>query len=757
MSKRMVVLMCSIFLIVPLLFMGCSGSDGSNGANGAPGAPGATGATGPAGPITNTNESCMVCHTTGRLADITDQSTGVHYAPANSLPNLTVDNVVVSNNGSGKLVVNFNVKIDNNAPYTKLDNTSSYFFAADLVPAGTVAAALDGSPQSTDQFERWAFERTGTFGTRNTPTDNLVVSNYAFGTFDNSAAATGHYTYTFATSLGSTTPYDNAVNWDNADIQRVYVRVAGTPSGTYTGGVGFVDFRLGGTAPAYTITNIGYLARQFVTIEACQKCHGPKNQFMDHASSYIDINGCVVCHSPIINATNGGGGSSLKTNFYMVDLWLGKMIHRIHAGVGSTLTNKPQADAEFPQDVRNCVACHSNPSGKTLGAGDQLANWGTHPSTAYCGSCHVGFPLTSHNGGAHPAGASQDSACAGCHPSTGPVTPPISYPVPAVHDTSPLPASFNAVPANVPEFNVTMTLSPVKAFYSAGDNVTITMILTKFGTTDNVPISVYTNKQGAAGLTDNALRSASLAVYGPRAMPKPILGLPLSAAGLTPQTANLFIGSKLNDNTVNSRVLTDNTAFKYKLTIPSGLANGTYGVRARFGDYGYVADNNYKVESVAFQTIQIGSATVEKKVAGDICVNCHGAPPITFPGHNARHVVVWDTDQCNGCHDYSGNHAAALSNRVHAVHSANTLGDMLNTRSMQTTNGGFNASTIDVDWSDIGYPQNINNCSTCHASGNTSYRSVVHEVSCLGCHGDNIYTGGVSNHMLQNGGDWPAP
>jgi cytochrome c1 len=163
------------------------------------------------------------------------------------------------------------------------------------------------------------------------------------------------------------------------------------------------------------------------------------------------------------------------------------------------------------------------------------------------------------------------------------------------------------------------------------------------------------------------------------------------------------------------------------------------------------------VESVAFQTIQIGSATVEKKVSGDICVNCHGAPPITFPGHNARHVVVWDTDQCNACHDYSGNHAAALSNRVHAVHSANTLGDMLNTRSMQTTSGGFNASTIDVDWSDIGYPQNINNCATCHASGNTSYRSVVHEVSCLGCHGDNIYTGGSSNHMLQNGGDWPTP
>ena len=36
MPKRILVLMCSIFLIVPLLFMGC-GSDGSDGSTGATG------------------------------------------------------------------------------------------------------------------------------------------------------------------------------------------------------------------------------------------------------------------------------------------------------------------------------------------------------------------------------------------------------------------------------------------------------------------------------------------------------------------------------------------------------------------------------------------------------------------------------------------------------------------------------------------------------------------------------------------------
>ncbi|TFG89749.1 MAG: hypothetical protein E4H15_08820, partial [Syntrophobacterales bacterium] len=51
--------MCSIFLIVPLLFMGCSGDDGSTGAAGPPGTPGDN-ATATAKP-----ETCAVCHPGG--------------------------------------------------------------------------------------------------------------------------------------------------------------------------------------------------------------------------------------------------------------------------------------------------------------------------------------------------------------------------------------------------------------------------------------------------------------------------------------------------------------------------------------------------------------------------------------------------------------------------------------------------------------------------------------------------------------------
>ena len=756
MSKRMLVLMCSIFLIVPLLFMGCSGNDGSSGAAGTPGAPGdngATGATGPTGPITNTNESCTTCHSTGSIADITDQVGGVHFAAANVYPVLGIGNVVLTDNGAGGLVVSFNVK-SGTTNYKTLDNASFRIMLADLVPPKLVGAprvGLDNNPQLTPQWERLAYERAST--------------GYVFGKLDNTDAANGNYVYTFKTPLGSTTTYDNALYFDNTHVQRLYIRASATAN---TNAAAFVDFTLkdlgGGVLGVDNI--LANNLRQFVVIDACMQCHGPKLQNMGHGGGYRDTLACVLCHSSLTNVTS-------EKSFMAAGLWFGNWIHKIHARlqVDDADADTDFSDVTYPRDIRECVECHKN-MGKVLGAGDQTSNWKDHPTAAYCGTCHEGFPNTSHKptykvagGPLHPGGSSTTSACESCHDGTSAPATQVVFPVATVHNTSPEPTAFNPNPKNVPEFNVTLTLSPEKAFYVAGDNITITATLKSHKDNTTVNTKWYASPGSPvspAGIADNNLRGASVAVYGPRALPKPILNLPKSSAGLVPQTANLFIGSKLNDNTVNARVLTDNTGFRYKLTIPSGLANGTYGVRLRFADYGYVSDNNYVTESIAFRTIQIGTATAELKVAGDGCTACHGVGDF-LDAHDARHAVVFDTDQCNACHDYSGNHASVLANRVHAVHAANTFGDMLNTQKMQTTSGGFNPlppftpNPIDVDWSEVTYPQSISNCATCHTSGKTSYRTVIHEVSCLGCHGDNIYTGGVSNHMLQNGGDWPTP
>jgi len=72
MSKRLLILMCSIFLVVPLLFMGCA-DDGDQGVPGAT-APPAPPAPGPPGTDLTANpqpESCDVCHGQGQIRDVT--------------------------------------------------------------------------------------------------------------------------------------------------------------------------------------------------------------------------------------------------------------------------------------------------------------------------------------------------------------------------------------------------------------------------------------------------------------------------------------------------------------------------------------------------------------------------------------------------------------------------------------------------------------------------------------------------------------
>ena len=104
MSKRVLVLMCSIFLIVPLLFMGC-GSDGSTGATGATGATGPPGSSGQDLTANPVPESCNVCHGIGQIRDVTV----VHAITG--VPSLVVVGTPAVD-GTGNLVVNLRAAID---------------------------------------------------------------------------------------------------------------------------------------------------------------------------------------------------------------------------------------------------------------------------------------------------------------------------------------------------------------------------------------------------------------------------------------------------------------------------------------------------------------------------------------------------------------------------------------------------------------------------------------------------------------------
>jgi hypothetical protein len=735
------ILLCTVMILGALLLIGC-GSDGDTGPAGPTGPPGPGAPIEPGEPdIPATSETCALCHGAGKIADV---AVAHPDDPAYTGAEVIISNITLTNTAGlndGLPVVSFHLeKRDGTAVTTIAGNPVNVdnfrFYMATLVPAGT---ATQWGTWDTPYWERWVQERAAS--------SNTV---YPQGTLVDNGG--GNYTYTFATAFGSPTALVDAPDYNVSQVQRLWMQFDGRLDPKITQrAIGFLDFNIpakGAQAAALDPQ------RQFVTAEACEKCHSPNWERAAHAGGYRDIRTCVMCHSPL-----GVSGTDMQEH----DAHASVFFHKIHAAKDIPFWREDERVGDgytgvtFPQEVRDCVICHVD-NGKLGTQAFQIDQWKNHQTGQICGSCHDNVDFitgTNHGGGAQP----DNDGCKYCHPSSGPST--IAASVTVAHDITPRVLLTNGAkdkgfkPQNIPEFEVNFSITaPANGtFYVAGETPEVRVTLAD---PDGQPVSpaLYTTPQDAAGNPGDGLRVASLYVYGPRAKALPVLitGSPDA------QSANLFVLG------TDPQVTTDSTGFGYKLLpIPADLKKGTYLVRVRFGDYGYISDTNYIIESTYFRTIQIGDAKETAKVAGDACFKCHGTG--TAPFHDARHSVVFDTDECLACHqdrtpgERTG--GTPLANRVHAVHSANPEGDIYNV---------LNSGTISSsrDWSEITYPRDIANCNSCHDSGyvpasNTftgTYKTLPYMMPCAGCHvgesadPDMPFVPGVYDHMVQNGGPW---
>jgi hypothetical protein len=724
-------LFLTVMILGALLMIGCgsTGDTGPAGATGAQGPPG-PGPTGPTTPVTTTGETCNVCHSAGAIADVAE------FHPNPTGKDVVLSNIVLTNT-AGTPAVSFHAATTSGA-VTDLTLDDLVFMIADLVPADTATATW--GTWSSPYFERWAYERNGV-DTRNNNTP------YPHGTFDVTDAANGNYIYTFVTTFADATT--EAPEYDQTDTQRLVIVASGNALTNNT--VGFLDF-VTPTAGGAVTTSVSQ--RLFVTADACKKCHGSLFQQAAHAPEYLDTRTCVVCHSPL-----GHYGTTMQDD----SAYLSVFIHKIHAAID--ITRKSTGAARFtgevrglgfggvtyPQDIENCVVCHSNPNNLALGTGDKIDNWKNHPTAEVCGSCHTTLDFTT--GANHPGYAQTNDKCTTCHTADG---DSFGKSVTVAHNTTPhfadptLQTDTDYDIKDIPEYDVTLTLTPYTngSYYVAGDVPIITVTLNNHATGLPVDPSVYTSPKDSAGHSGSGLAVASLYVYGPRAKSVPVLATDtVTDPTFKSATDTPVQGHDLFANGSDPQVSADAGGFHYRLLqIPQGITAGTYMVRVRIGDYDRVSDSDYRIESTQFTTIQIGTATVANKVAGNACIDCHGTG--TAPFHDARHAVVFDTDQCLSCHDQSGNFAIPIANRVHAVHSANSDGDLYFIKGSGTR-----------DWSDITFPQNIQmadaaagekpQCVACHTSGNGTYLTNPFMMPCVGCHGD---ADGILDHMRQNGG-----
>lgn len=696
---------------------GCSGDDGATGATGA------AGPQGPAGPVTLTQESCVVCHSTGDEADqvamhqfVYDGATDTRFLKnrANDT-GLGLTGVTVSATAGDQPSVTFTVKNAAGTPLPALSASDVRVYLGTIIPANTTLA--DG----TTKYDSTYIETWGN------ATGQAAATSGKFATF-NYDNTTGVCTVTFNDTFGTATAGGNysAANYDPAKLQRAYIRVSPTTANLGTSvvnalnGVAVVDFTYAGAGnPVAAEANAQNV---IVTVEACKKCHGAPLLAAAHGGGYKDTLGCVMCHSPLYA---GAGAEASVINFTT-------FIHKIHAAKDITEFNTRilgagYKDITYPRPLSDCNACHTA-SGRALGTGDKINNYKIATKDA-CGACHESATFNLTTGAGHVGGAQPNSAaCALCHQASA----IDGYHTPAV------------AAKDDREFNVTMAIDPPAngTHYVTGETPKVTVTLKNKSDNSAVAGTVYTAAKDAVTVAGGGLSKAQIYVYGPRSNAKPVLTKAAATIvnGVPKQAQPLFVDA------TDANIQTTSAGFVYKLNPVTADMSGTYFVRATIADYGYKSDSDYKIDSTAFQTIQVNTATAEQKISGNTCVDCHG--PGFLEMHNARHSVVFNTDECISCHDKSGNHADPLDNRVHAIHSASTAGDKLG-----------------IDWKAVTYPQGLRSkdgaaikvagapyCKGCHTGTSgvgVQWKTSISQNSCVGCHADKP---GANDHFLQNGG-----
>lgn len=160
--------------------------------------------------------------------------------------------------------------------------------------------------------------------------------------------------------------------------------------------------------PKFSNSAIGFMTFQVGTEEPdkqvatnCKNCHRETIWHLDEGPQHpepFDPAYCKACHDYAREATGNGferlGGSSLNGWSGYGAVPLSRRVHGVHFGKYLNFPEEIYAgnpnqftDAIFPQDVRNCVKCHS---------GDTTGTWKTEPSRLACMSCHDSKSANAH-------------------------------------------------------------------------------------------------------------------------------------------------------------------------------------------------------------------------------------------------------------------------------------------------------------------------------------------------------------------------
>src|SRR3990170_4017049 len=443
--KRSLILLLILSLVLPVLFLGCSGDDGSTGAAGAPGAPGTPGPPGPG--VAASPESCGVCHSS---VESIHAATGV----------ASVSNVAVAAGAS--LVFTFDIKVDgvaNNSftlrrAYVNWDNT----------------ARQTGSLITS-------FQRDTLYSTSaTTPVDVGLLFSKVNGTYTvtvPTAFQIDNSTYLFQLESAASTERPVVVaHWP---VTETHLRNLVTNDGCAS---------CHGPYPAWSKKFDHYA----VGGSECQICHSRYN----NPTAFISKNaaGAFVTTDNVFGTNLTEYVHGIHNSHNMPD----GVYYRTSEPDDAPYSTEDRYSIGYPSDMRNCKVCHTTPAQQTAIAAAPVSyylcmtchnNWDgfVHLHDAANGSYKAGDNIFAADN--FHRGATTSTNCMSCHSA-----------ISTLDEVSDFHNDFQSVDSHYNSFYRGTDIS-----FDNPDNVTFAIAgLTKAG--DNVTFT-WTAKKGSPGAPVN--------------------------------------------------------------------------------------------------------------------------------------------------------------------------------------------------------------------------------------------------------------
>ena len=206
----------------------------------------------------------------------------------------------------------------------------------------------------------------------------------------------------------------------------------------------------------------------------------------------------------------------------------------------------------------------------------------------------------------------------------------------------------------------------------------------------------------------------------------PVEGVPVTQAAADEKSATNPNGGTWNDIDLGHSIYTFGTALPadYDTTITTTL--GIYATRNMTG----IQDKSY-YDNVEQDFVPNGATVTEvwDEIANSACNTCHN--PLSAHGGSRQDVKL-----CVLCHspqtlDANTHQTADFKVLVHKIHMGENL---------PSVQAGIPYKWGNTDFSEVVFPQDIRNCTTCHAppaTQNTTWYTNPSQAACGACH-DNI-------------------